>query len=148
MVFEKVLTWKQRENKLKRRRLSSPSTRACKTLAGHRGTGLGFCSPAMSAPLPGRTLADLDGDVLAHCARHLCARDVASLAMACRPLHAAAYCDAVWYRLYRSPPSPPSLSLSPVSEFRFNTSMHPIVRQRLRTAIVSNRVGLAFFCDC
>jgi hypothetical protein len=68
----------------------------------------------MSAPLPGRTLADLDGDVLAHCARHLCARDVASLAMACRPLHAAAYCDAVWYRLYRSPPSLPSLSLSPV----------------------------------
>ncbi|KAM0848430.1 hypothetical protein ACQ4PT_054386 [Festuca glaucescens] len=55
----------------------------------------------MSAPLPGRTLADLDGDVLAHCAGHLCARDVASLAMACRPLHAAAYCDAVWYRLYR-----------------------------------------------
>lgn len=55
----------------------------------------------MSVPLPGRTLADLDGDVLAHCARYLCARDVTSLAMACRPLHAAAYCDAVWYRLYR-----------------------------------------------
>ncbi|CAM0880118.1 unnamed protein product [Alopecurus aequalis] len=55
----------------------------------------------MSAPPPGRTLADLDGDVLAHCARHLCARDVASLAMACCPLRAAAYCDAVWYRLYR-----------------------------------------------
>ncbi|XP_024314329.1 guanine nucleotide-binding protein subunit beta-like protein isoform X2 [Brachypodium distachyon] len=52
----------------------------------------------MSPPPPpsGRTLVDLDGDVLAHCARHLGARDVASLAMACRPLHAAAYCDAVW----------------------------------------------------
>jgi len=55
----------------------------------------------MSAP-PVRTLADLDGDVLAHCAGYLGARDVASLAMACRPLRAAAYCDAVWYRLFRS----------------------------------------------
>ncbi|ONM29074.1 F-box family protein [Zea mays] len=54
----------------------------------------------MSAP-PVRTLADLDGDVLAHCAGYLGARDVASLAMACRPLRAAAYCDAVWYRLFR-----------------------------------------------
>ncbi|KAL6626889.1 hypothetical protein ACP70R_030615 [Stipagrostis hirtigluma subsp. patula] len=54
----------------------------------------------MSAP-PARTLADLDGDVLAHCAGYLGARDVASLAMACRPLRAAAYCDAVWYRLFR-----------------------------------------------
>ena len=67
----------------------------------------------MSAPLPGRTLADLDGDVLAHCARHLCARDVASLAMACRPLRAAAYCDAVWYRLYRSTLLLPFLSPLP-----------------------------------
>ncbi|XBI25494.1 hypothetical protein VPH35_050422 [Triticum aestivum] len=55
----------------------------------------------MSTPLPGRTLVDLNGDALAHCARHLGARDVASLAMACRPLRAAAYCDAVWYHLYR-----------------------------------------------
>ncbi|ONM29071.1 F-box family protein [Zea mays] len=55
----------------------------------------------MSAP-PVRTLADLDGDVLAHCAGYLGARDVASLAMACRPLRAAAYCDAVWYRLFRA----------------------------------------------
>ncbi|KAJ1282230.1 hypothetical protein BS78_03G035600 [Paspalum vaginatum] len=54
----------------------------------------------MSAP-PARTLADLDGDVLAHCAGYLGPRDVASLAMACRPLRAAAYCDAVWYRLFR-----------------------------------------------
>ncbi|KAK3164096.1 hypothetical protein QOZ80_1AG0012600 [Eleusine coracana subsp. coracana] len=54
----------------------------------------------MSAP-PARTLADLDGDVLAHCAGYLGARDVASLAMACRPLRAAAYSDAVWYRLFR-----------------------------------------------
>ncbi|KAG2595195.1 hypothetical protein PVAP13_5KG057700 [Panicum virgatum] len=54
----------------------------------------------MSAP-PVRTLADLDGDVLAHCAGYLGARDVASLAMACRPLRAAAYGDAVWYRLFR-----------------------------------------------
>ncbi|RLM91880.1 pleiotropic regulator 1-like [Panicum miliaceum] len=54
----------------------------------------------MSAP-PVRTLADLDGDVLAHCAGYLGARDVSSLAMACRPLRAAAYCDAVWYRLFR-----------------------------------------------
>lgn len=59
-----------------------------------------FSSPAMSAP-PVRTLADLDGDVLAHCAGYLGARDVASLAMACRPLRTAAYCDAVWYRLFR-----------------------------------------------
>ena len=55
----------------------------------------------MSAP-PVRTLADLDGDVLAHCAGYLGACDVASLAMACRPLRAAAYGDAVWYRLFRS----------------------------------------------
>ncbi|CAO2193984.1 unnamed protein product [Urochloa humidicola] len=54
----------------------------------------------MSAP-PARTLADLDGDVLAHCAGYLGARDVASLALACRPLLAAAYSDAVWYRLFR-----------------------------------------------
>ncbi|XP_002457213.1 katanin p80 WD40 repeat-containing subunit B1 [Sorghum bicolor] len=54
----------------------------------------------MSAP-PVRTLADLDGDVLAHCAGYLGARDVASLSMCCRPLRAAAYCDAVWYRLFR-----------------------------------------------
>jgi len=54
----------------------------------------------MSAP-PVRTLADLDGDVLAHCAGYLGACDVASLAMACRPLRAAAYGDAVWYRLFR-----------------------------------------------
>lgn len=54
----------------------------------------------MSAP-PARTLADLDGDVLAHCAGYLGHRDVASLAMACRPLRAAAYSDAVWYRLFR-----------------------------------------------
>nr|CAB3471925.1 unnamed protein product [Digitaria exilis] len=50
---------------------------------------------------PARTLADLDGDVLAHCAGYLGARDVVSLAMACRPLRAAAYCDAVWHRLFR-----------------------------------------------
>ncbi|KAF0916042.1 hypothetical protein E2562_000671 [Oryza meyeriana var. granulata] len=50
---------------------------------------------------PGRALVDLDGDVLANCTRFLGARDVASLAMACRPLRAAAYCDAVWYRLFR-----------------------------------------------
>ncbi|RCV25010.1 hypothetical protein SETIT_5G132500v2 [Setaria italica] len=54
----------------------------------------------MSAP-PARTLADLDGDVLAHCAGYLGHRDVASLARACRPLRAAAYSDAVWYRLFR-----------------------------------------------
>ncbi|KAL5219719.1 hypothetical protein ABZP36_024432 [Zizania latifolia] len=54
----------------------------------------------MVAP-PGRSLVDLDGDVLAHCARFLGARDVASLAMACRPLRTAAYRDAVWYRLFR-----------------------------------------------
>ena len=54
------------------------------------------------SPPPVRTLADLDGDVLAHCAGYLGARDVASLAMACRPLRAAAYGDAVWYRLFRS----------------------------------------------
>ncbi|CAL4978300.1 unnamed protein product [Urochloa decumbens] len=54
----------------------------------------------MSAP-PARTLADLDGDVLAHCAGYLGPRDVASLALACRPLRAAAYSDAVWYRLFR-----------------------------------------------
>ncbi|KAL6838749.1 hypothetical protein ACP4OV_031463 [Aristida adscensionis] len=53
------------------------------------------------SPPPARALADLDGDVLAHCAGYLGARDVASLAMACRPLRAAAYCDAVWYRLFR-----------------------------------------------
>lgn len=71
----------------------------------------------MSMPLPGRTLVDLDGDALAHCARHLGARDVASLAMACRPLRAAAYCDAVWYRLYRSLPS--STFLFPLALVRF-----------------------------
>uniref|UniRef100_A0A0D9UXN3 Uncharacterized protein n=1 Tax=Leersia perrieri TaxID=77586 RepID=A0A0D9UXN3_9ORYZ len=54
----------------------------------------------MAGP-PGLALVDLDGDVLANCARFLVARDVASLSMACRPLRAAAYCDAVWYRLFR-----------------------------------------------
>ncbi|TVU21476.1 hypothetical protein EJB05_31112 [Eragrostis curvula] len=54
----------------------------------------------MSAP-PARTLADLDGDVLAHCAGYLGTRDVTNLAMTCRPLRAAAYSDAVWYRLFR-----------------------------------------------
>lgn len=57
---------------------------------------------AGAPPPPARSLADLDGDVLAHCAHSLVARDVASLAVACRPLRASAYCDAVWYRLFRN----------------------------------------------
>ena len=92
----------------------------------------------MSAPLPGRTLADLDGDVLAHCARHLCARDVASLAMACRPLRAAAYCDAVWYRLYRSPPLLPFLLLPIFRLENFN-----LIRRYIQ--FFADAVGLFFF---
>ena len=70
----------------------------------------------MSAPPPGRTLVDLDGDVLAHCARHLGARNVVSLAMACRPLRDAAYCDAVWYRLYRLRPCNHTSRSCPIRE--------------------------------
>jgi len=82
---------------------SRSSLRRAAWNCGHRPTAVQASSspPAMSAP-PVRTLADLDGDVLAHCAGYLGARDVASLSMCCRPLRAAAYCDAVWYRLFRS----------------------------------------------
>ncbi|XP_020097916.1 probable E3 ubiquitin ligase complex SCF subunit sconB [Ananas comosus] len=62
--------------------------------------------PPVPVPVPvatagrGRTLEDLDADALAHCARLLGPRDVAAMAMASKPLRAAAYSDSVWSRLF------------------------------------------------
>ncbi|RRT77376.1 hypothetical protein BHE74_00006322 [Ensete ventricosum] len=48
-----------------------------------------------------RTLADIDADSLAHCFGFLGIRDVANLAMTCKPLCRVAYSDPVWNRLFR-----------------------------------------------
>ncbi|XP_038985544.1 LOW QUALITY PROTEIN: uncharacterized WD repeat-containing protein alr2800-like [Phoenix dactylifera] len=49
-----------------------------------------------------RTLTDLDADVLAHCAKLLGVRDVANLAMTCKPVRRVAYSDFIWSRLFTS----------------------------------------------
>ncbi|CAL9180761.1 unnamed protein product [Musa hybrid cultivar] len=48
-----------------------------------------------------RTLADIDADSLAHCFGFLAIRDVANLAMTCKPLCRVACSDSVWNRLFR-----------------------------------------------
>ncbi|KAJ4752186.1 F-box/WD repeat-containing protein sel-10 [Rhynchospora pubera] len=50
---------------------------------------------------PGKTLADMPADAVAHCTEFMDLRDVASLAVTCKSLRAAAYSDYVWLRLFK-----------------------------------------------
>ncbi|PIN16330.1 Nucleosome remodeling factor, subunit CAF1/NURF55/MSI1 [Handroanthus impetiginosus] len=47
------------------------------------------------------TITDLDMDTLTRCASYLSLRDISNMAMSCKYLKTAAYCDSIWQSLYR-----------------------------------------------
>uniref|UniRef100_A0A2P2KCA7 Vegetative incompatibility protein HET-E-1-like n=1 Tax=Rhizophora mucronata TaxID=61149 RepID=A0A2P2KCA7_RHIMU len=70
--------------------------------------------PAMADPSPSpspkptnsssskTTIMDLSEDSLAHCAAYLSPRDLTNLALSCKSLKRAAYCDFIWHRCFRA----------------------------------------------